>query len=53
LKFDFGLLDVHCKNELGKDTSKVVTDGVLVHGLFLENARWDLDKLKLVESFPN
>ena len=28
------------------------TDGVLVHGLFLEAARWDNDKMQLGDALP-
>jgi hypothetical protein len=34
------------------DPAQMTRDGVIVRGLFIEGARWDLDKRILQDSFP-
>ncbi|GAX73618.1 hypothetical protein CEUSTIGMA_g1069.t1 [Chlamydomonas eustigma] len=52
LVFGFGMLSSAKIADESRSIKSAVTEGVIVHGLFIESASWDLDKNVLVESKP-
>ncbi len=54
LKFRFEVTDCEQPSELvsGEDNPLANLDGALVHGLFIECARWDRTKNVLEDAFP-
>lgn len=51
LQFNCQVHQFH-EDEHRKIEKQMGNDGVLINGLFLEGARWDLEKERLQDSFP-
>jgi dynein heavy chain len=60
LKFRYQVVFDMSKMGINSDEKKLPTtpaeepthDGIFAHGIFIEGARWDLEKEKLQDSFP-
>ena len=51
LQFNYQVYQFH-EDVTERIANKLENDGVLVNGLYLEGARWDMEKERLQDSFP-